>query len=402
MQPSLLEGLTVSTAHGLPYARVVAKLGTNLLTGGGEGLDLAMMGSLAGQIAELHRQGVQVLVVTSGAIAAGREALGLSRVRKDIPFKQVLAAVGQGRLMHHYQEIFEPHGIQVAQALIANSDLDDREGYLNVRNTLEGLLGLGVVPVINENDVVAVEEIGPVVFDDNDRLSAMVANLVDADLLVLLSDIDGLYTSDPRRNPYAELLPRVERIDQGIEKLAGGAGSRRGRGGMVTKIQAAKAATSSGVTAVIANGRVPDVLARLAQGEAIGTLFEPTATKLDSRRRWMLTGIGSRGRIMIDKGAARALTADHRSLLPAGIRGLEGEFGRGDLVEIHDEAGAAVGCGLTNYSAAELSKIKGARSTDLERLLGYRYGDEVVHRNDLVLFERMVETAQGQPAAEER
>ena len=389
----------MSTGTDLRYPRVVAKLGTNLLTGGGEGLDLAMMGSLVGQIAELHRQGVQVLVVTSGAIAAGREALGLSRVRKDIPFKQVLAAVGQGRLMQSYRELFEPHGIQVAQALIANSDLDDREGYLNVRNTLEGLLELGVVPVINENDVVAVEEIGPVVFGDNDRLSAMVANLVDADLLAILSDIDGLYTADPRRDPYAELVPRVERIDRGIERLAGGTGPRGGRGGMVTKIQAAKAATSSGVAVVIANGRVPDILVRLARGEALGTLFEPTATKLDSRRRWMLTGIGSRGRIVIDEGAARALTADHRSLLPAGIRSLEGEFGRGDLVEIYDDQGASVGCGLTNYSAVEVSKIKGARSTELQRLLGYRYGDEVVHRNDLVLFDR---AATPSPSAMER
>ena len=385
--------MSKSQPTGLPYSRIVAKLGTNLLTGGGAGLDPAVMGFLVGQVAELHRQGVQVLLVTSGAIAAGQEALKPSqKARRDIPFKQVLAAVGQGRLMQSYQRLFEPHGIQVAQALIANSDLDDREGYLNVRNTLNGLLDLGVVPVINENDVVAIQEIGPVVFGDNDILSAMVANLVDADLLVILSDIDGLYTADPRRDPDAELVARVERIDSRIEQLAGGAGSRRGRGGMATKIQAARVATSSGVTVVMANGHVPEVLPRVARGEAIGTLFSPTATKLDSRRRWMLSGIGSRGRIVIDQGAARALTADHRSLLPAGIRSLQGEFGRGDLVEICDEQETPVGCGLTNYGASELAKIVGAKSAEIRRLLGYKYGDEVVHRNDLVLLDRARET----------
>ena len=385
--------MSKSQPTGLPYSRIVAKLGTNLLTGGGAGLDPAVMGFLVGQVAELHRQGVQVLLVTSGAIAAGQEALKPSqKARRDIPFKQVLAAVGQGRLMQSYQRLFEPHGIQVAQALIANSDLDDREGYLNVRNTLNGLLDLGVVPVINENDVVAIQEIGPVVFGDNDILSAMVANLVDADLLVILSDIDGLYTADPRRDPDAELVARVERIDSRIEQLAGGAGSRRGRGGMATKIQAARVATSSGVTVVMANGHVPEVLPRVARGEAIGTLFSPTATKLDSRRRWMLSGIGSRGRIVIDQGAARALTADHRSLLPAGIRSLQGEFGRGDLVEICDEQETPVGCGLTNYGASELARIVGAKSAEIRRLLGYKYGDEVVHRNDLVLLDRARET----------
>ena len=373
-----------SETTNLKYRRIVAKLGTNLLTGGGDRLDPTIMAALVDQVAGLRRLGAQVLIVTSGAIAAGQEALGLRKRRKDVPFKQVLAAVGQSHLMHRYRELFGRHDVQVAQALITKGDLDDREGYLNVRNTLEGLLELGVVPIINENDVVDVQEIGGNVFGDNDNLSAVVANLVDADLLALLSDIDGLYTSDPRRDPRAKLVQRIDRIDGRVEALAGGAGTRRGRGGMVTKLQAARLATGSGTDVVIANGRVPDILTRLAVGEPIGTLFAATATKVDSRRRWMLTGLSSRGVIVVDEGAARALCRDNRSLLPAGITAVEGEFGRGDLVDIRGD-GVRLGCGLTNYGSRELDTIKGAKSSQILKLLGYRYGDEVVHRNDLAL-----------------
>lgn len=373
------------------YRRIVAKVGTNLLTGGGEGLDLVVMQSMVRQMAELHQGGTQVLVVSSGAIAAGRDVLGLTKVRKDVPFKQVLAAIGQNRLMQRYQEMFNGYGIKIAQALVSNSDLDDREGYLNVRNTLEGLLALGVLPIINENDVVAIQEIGQAVFGDNDHLSALVANLVDADLLAILSDIDGLYTADPRRNPHAVLISRVDSIDTQVEALAGGTGTNRGRGGMVTKVKGAKTATSSGVTVAIANGHVPDVLLRLARGDAVGTLFPPTTTRLDSRRRWMLSGAGTRGRIVIDAGASQALSGQGRSLLPAGVSAVNGAFGRGDLVEVYNDAGEHIGSGLTNYSSSELAKIKGAKSSELERLLGYRYGDEVIHRNDLVMVDRAAE-----------
>lgn len=403
--------MDVSAANGqsakpgqFRYSRVVVKLGTNVLTGGGEGLDLLIMGGLVAQLSEMRRSGMQVLVVTSGAIAAGREALKVkaSRTRKDVPFKQMLAAVGQGRLMQYYQELFEADSILVAQALITKGDLDDREKYLNVRNTLEGLLDLGVVPIINENDVVDIQEIGQVVFGDNDNLSANVANLVDADLLVILSDIDGLYTSDPRKDSKAKLIHRVDRIDRGIEALAGGVGSSRGRGGMVTKIQAAKLATACGVQVVIASGHAPDVLLRLAAGEDLGTLFSPTTSKMDSRRRWMLSGIGAKGRIVIDDGAATALAVKNGSLLPAGVQSLEGDFGRGDLVKICDGRGIQLACGLTNYSAAELAKIKGVNSADISRMLGYKYGDEVVHRNDLVTFgpirEMMRDLGKEQPA----
>ena len=370
------------------YRRIVAKVGTNILTGGAERLDQSILASLARQIAGLRAAGLQVVVVSSGAIAAGEEALGVTKPRKDVPFKQVMAAVGQSRLMQRYQEAFQPHEVLVAQALITKGDLDDREGYLNVRNTLQGLLDLGVVPIVNENDVVDIHEIGEVVFGDNDNLSAAVASLVDADLLAMLSDIDGLYSSDPRRDPYAEPIHEVERIDERIVALAGGTGSKRGRGGMVTKIEAARVATTSGIAVVLANGHVPNVLERLASGEAIGTLFHPTTSRLDSRRRWMLSGYASKGRVVVDTGASTALSVRNRSLLAAGISRVEGLFGRGDVVDICNGDGERIGSGLTQYSAAELEKIKGVKSSDIMKLLGYKYGDEVVHRNDMVLLAR--------------
>ena len=368
------------------YRRIVAKFGTNLLTGGGDRLDAAILASLVTQVAALRSAGVEMLIVTSGAIAAGRDVLGGEGKRKDIPYKQMLAAVGQGRLMQQYSELFAGHGLHVAQALVTKGDLDNREGYLNVRNTLEGLLEMGVVPIINENDVVDIQEIGGIVFGDNDRLSAAVANLVDADLLAILTDIDGLFTADPRTDATARLIPRVERIDAVTESLAGGVGSQRGRGGMEAKVDAAKLATASGIPVIVANGYMADVLVRLAGGEAIGTLFAAARSRVGSRRRWMVAGLSTQGAIVVDDGAARALAEQHKSLLPAGVQALEGTFARGDLVEIRDTRGTRLGRGLANYSAADLEKIKGARSGDIARLLGYAYGDAVVHRNDLVLM----------------
>ncbi len=371
------------------YRRVVAKVGTNLLTAGSDRLDRPTIANLVGQAAALREAGLDVVVVTSGAIAAGRDVLGMSKGRRDIPFKQVLAAVGQSRLMHLYQELFQEHGINVAQVLITKGDLDNREGYLNVRNTMEGLLGLGVVPLVNENDVVDVREIGEAVFGDNDSLSAAVANLVDADLLAILTDIDGLYTADPRQDPQATLIERVDLIDGRIEALAGGVGGPWARGGMASKIESARSATLCGIPVAIANGHVPHVLERLVAGEAIGTLFMPSVSKVDSRRRWMLSGLSSRGSITVDEGAALALTDKGRSLLPAGVRAVQGDFGRGDLVDIVDAEGSRVACGLTNYGAVDLQKISGANSADILKLLGYRFGDEVIHRNDLVIVERV-------------
>ena len=370
---------------GAAYHRIVAKLGTSLLTGGGSHLSPEVMADLVNQIARLHGQGTQILVVSSGAIGAGRSKLGLTRKVRGIPYRQVLAAVGQGRLMNIYERLFGEHEITVAQALLTRADLSDRAGYLNARNTLLALLELRVVPIVNENDVVAIDEIQEAKFGDNDTLSAMVANLIDADLLLILSDIAGLYTADPRRHQEARFIPEVERIDAEIEELASGTAGSTGTGGMVTKIDAARLATASGVTMVIADGRVPDIIPRVASGESIGTRFVPTATRLESRQRWMLSGLSTRGRLVVDSGAALALRRHHRSLLAAGIERTEGDFQRGDIVDILDPQGVQVGCGITNYSAADVAVLKGAHSGKIASLLGYDYGSEIVHRNNLVV-----------------
>ena len=294
------------------YHRLVIKLGTNLLTGGTGHLDIPTMTSLVDQVAQLHQQGREIVLVSSGAIAAGRDKLAADHNRKDIPFRQILAAVGQGRLMHAYEQLFDRHGIVIAQALLTKRELSHRAGYLNARNTILSLLSLGVVPIINENDVLATDEIKEEKFGDNDNLSAMVANLLDADLLILLSDVHGLYTADPRKDKDAKLIPVVEKIDAEIESMAGGAGTSRGTGGMATKIEAAKLATRSGIAVVITEGSVPNVITRLAEGESVGTLFLPTASKVESRQRWMISRLASRGKIVIDDGAAAALTEAER------------------------------------------------------------------------------------------
>jgi len=293
--------------------------------------------------------------------------------------------VGQSHLMYLYEQLFGQYHIAVAQALLTKADLSDRAGYLNARNTLLALLQLGVICIVNENDVVAVDELDEAKFGDNDNLSAMVANLIDADLLLLLTDTAGLHTADPRRDPNARLIPQVERIDAEIERLADKAG-RLGIGGMVTKIEAAKLATASGVTVVIADGREPDIILRLAAGESIGTRFLPTTGKLESRKRWMLSGLCARGKLIIDPGAVLALKKQNRSLLAAGIKEVEGEFDRGDLVDIYDTEGEHLGCGLINYSSSEVQLIKGASSGKIATLLGVDYGPEVIHRNNLALL----------------
>jgi glutamate 5-kinase len=369
------------------YQRMVVKFGTGLVTGGSDHLNPDIMSGLVAQVAELHEQGREIIVVSSGAIASGRHRLGLLRKKVGgIPYKQVLAAVGQSRLMHFYDQLFSQHNITVAQALLAKADLSDRAGYLNARNTLLALLELRVLPIVNENDVVAVDEIKEARFGDNDNLSAMVANLVDADMLLILSDIGGLFTADPHRHPEACLIPQVERIDAGIELLAAGTTSSLAIGGMVTKIEAARLATSSGVAVVVADGREPGVILRLAGGEAIGTLFLPTASKLESRKRWMLSGLSTRGKLMVDVGAATALKKRQGSLLAAGIKQVSGRFEQGDIVNISDAEGARLGCGITNYSSADIEVIKGAHSGEIATLLGHDYGSEVVHRNNLVLL----------------
>lgn len=369
----------------MSYRRVVAKFGTGLLTSGTDHLDLQVMSNLTEQTARLHRQGKEIVLISSGAIASGKQKLRRLPDRKNTPFRQVLASVGQSHLMYVYEQLFGQHDITVAQALLTKEDICDRSGYLNARNTLLALIELGIVCIVNENDVVAVDEIGELKFGDNDNLSAMVANLVDADLLVMLTDIGGLYTADPHCNPRAELICRVDNIDE-IECMAAGTAGHQGTGGMATKIEAARLATSSGVDVVIADGREPDILVRIAQGEGLGTVFPAQVNKMESKKRWMLSGLASKGKVTVDKGAVSALKEHNKSLLPTGVVRAEGKFQRGDIVDILNEKGKRIACGISNYSCSDLDIIGGRRSGEILELLGYDYGDEAMHRNNMVLL----------------
>ena len=377
------------TADYLGHRRVVIKAGTSILTmpPQHQGLNLAVMGDLVRQICDLKRWGADAVLVTSGAIAAGREALGASQneAGRDIPTRQVMAAVGQSRLMHTYQELFATHGFQVAQTLLTISDLSARQPYLNLRNTLQGLLELRVVPIINENDVVAVDEIGEV-FGDNDRLSALVANLVDADLLVILTDTDGLYTADPHVDPTAQFIAQVEQVDAPIESVAGKNRNPWARGGMPTKLEAARLVTTSGISMVMCHGLAEDAVLKAASGKDIGTLFRPGAGKLEARKRWMLGSISHQGGVTVDIGATQALQENNRSLLPAGIIQVFGSFQRGDIVYVTDQKSRRIACGIVNYGSVDVERIRGLRSGQIAETLGYDYGQEVVHRNNLVLL----------------
>jgi glutamate 5-kinase len=365
---------------------MVVKLGTSVLTAGTDRLNRPYMVGLARQVATLREQGSQVLLVSSGAIAAGRERLGSApsqRSRANVPLKQVFAAVGQSRLMHLYEQLFEIYGLHVAQALLTRDDLRDRRRYLNARNTLTLCLERGIVPIVNENDAVVTAEIR---VGDNDNLSALVAGLVGADLLLILTDIPGLYSADPRSDPSAELIPEVPVIDERIWAVAGGAGTARGTGGMRTKIQAADLATRSGTTVVIASGAEPDVILRVAGGERIGTRFPAHASYPDARRRWILAETARLSRVVVDAGAVNALVHAGRSLLPAGIVAVEGEFDRGQTVRIFAPDGREIARGLTQYRAADVRAIKGLHSAQIAETLGYDYGPEVVHRDDMVIL----------------
>lgn len=374
---------------GLKYRRIVVKFGTRLLTGGSkQHLDMEVMSNLTRQIAGLHAQGVQIIIVSSGAVAAGRHKLGIEGAVKGIPIKQVLASVGQSRLMAVYEQLFDQHHITIAQALLTKSDIADRAGYLNTRNTLISLMEYGVICIVNENDVVAADELKENKFGENDILSAMVANLIDADLLMILSDTPGLYTADPKLDPKAKLIPVVKKIDASIKRLCTDSLSGGGTGGMITKVEAAKLATSSGVRVVIAAGKEPEVVSKLAAGESLGTQFLPSRTHIESRRRWMISGLCTRGKLVVDSGAALALKKQNRSLLAAGIKNADGKFGRGDIVAIYDTEGTQIGCGIVNYSSNDINTIKGAQSGKIAGLVSTDYGPEVVHRNNLALLER--------------
>lgn len=363
--------------------RLVVKLGTSTLTAGTTQLNPPRIVELVRQMAQLRAEGHQVVVVSSGAIAAGRAALDFPQLPRHIPKKQMLAAIGQPRLMALYEQLFGLYAVTVAQVLLTRADLADRRRYLNSRNTLTALLEHGIVPVVNENDTVATEEIR---VGDNDNLSALVANLVDADLLMLLTDQPGLFTADPRRAAHAQLVAQIrEEIPTSLWEAAGGSATGLGTGGMVTKLQAADLARRSGCTVVIANGGVPAVLTRIVAGDALGTRFLPLTSALESRKRYILSGGRATGRVIVDDGAARALRAGS-SLLPVGVARVEGEFERGDTVTVLDAAARELARGLVNYASADLARLCRRRSDEIEAILGYHYGDEVIHRNDLVLL----------------
>jgi glutamate 5-kinase len=376
-------------AHiALPPERLVIKIGTSVLTAGTDHLNRPFMVDLARQVARLRERGTQVLLVSSGAVASGWERLGFpprEQHKRDaaVSFKQVLAAVGQGRLMHLYQQLFDIYGLTVAQALLTRGDLNDRRRYLNARNTLLHCLEQGIIPIINENDAVATSEMR---VGDNDRLSAYVANLVDAHMLLILTDIPGLYSSDPRTDPEATLIEHVAEIDDYIWGIAGASGTTRGTGGMQTKIQAADLATRSGTQVVITSGNLTDVVLRVAEGEPLGTRFESTVTHLEARKRWLLAETVLHSRVTIDAGAARALLQQGRSLLPAGITHVAGSFDRGQTIRIYDPAGHEIARGVTQYRAADLELIQGQHSATIASVLGYAYGPEVIHRDDMVVL----------------
>lgn len=360
--------------------RVVLKLGTSVLTAGTDRLHRPRMVDLMRGLAAVRGAGHEAVLVTSGAVIAGWEALGFPPRDRTLAEKQLLAAVGQGRLMHAYAQLADLYGVNVAQVLLTADDFRDRTRYLNARTTLDACLSRDVLPIINENDAVALEQIK---VGDNDTLSAFVANLVEADLLVILTDAPGLYTADPRSDPHATLIPVVERVTPEVWALAGGAGSHRGTGGMQTKIQAAEIATRAGTPLVIAPGDAPDALLRIVNGEALGTRFLAHTSRLEARKRWILAEIAT-GRLILDDGAANAVRERGGSLLPAGIKGIEGNFGRGHTIRLVDGSGQEIARGLSRYSAADLGRIAGHHSREIEERLGFTYGPEAVHRDDLV------------------
>ena len=364
----------------------MVKVGTALITGGDGYLNLETMAGVVSQIAGLQAAGCRVALVSSGAVAAGRRVLPESVGYRNLPMRQALAAVGQGLLMEAYERFFGLKDVHVAQALLTSRDINDREGYLNIRNTLTGLMDFGIVPIINENDVVAVDELGGRAFGDNDMLSAMVANIVDADMLIMLGHVDGLFTGDPHADPQARLIPLVTEFTDEIDALAGPSLDGRGRGGMITKIEAAKLATASGVNVAVAGGRTPNVIPRLANGEALGTRFPAAVTRVESRKRYLLSQMSDSEAVAIDAGAVRALTRRNSSLLPAGVTGAVGDFERGAVVMVADESGRPIACGISNYGSDDIRRIKRMRSDMIERTLGHYYGDEVIHRDNIVIL----------------
>ncbi len=363
--------------------RIIIKVGSSLVTNDGRGLDHAAIARWASQIAGLRALGKEVVLVSSGAIAEGMLRLGFEKRPTDIHELQACAAVGQMGLAQIYESSFRAHALGTAQVLLTHADLADRERYLNARSTLTTLLRLGVVPIINENDTVVTDEIK---FGDNDTLGALVANLIEADALIILTDQHGLFSADPRKDPNAYLITQAQAGDPALEAMAGGAGSSIGRGGMLTKILAAKRAAKSGAHTIIAWGRDSDVLTRLAEGEAIGTELTAQTGHLTARKQWMADHLHTAGKVVLDAGAVQKLTQEGKSLLPIGVIDVKGEFGRGAVITCIGEDGQAVARGLSNYTSAEARRIMRRPSAEIESILGFLEGTELVHRDNMVLL----------------
>lgn len=364
--------------------RIVIKVGTSTITYANGKRNFSQIDRLAREISDLQNQGKEMILVTSGAVAVGVDRMGLPGKPKTIPGKQAAAAVGQGVLMHTYEKFFADYGQIVAQVLITKTEAIDRHRYTNTRNTFMELMRQRVIPIVNENDVVALDELK---IGDNDNMSALVAGIVDADLVIILSDVDGLYTDNPQTHPYAVIVPEVAEITPEIEASAGGVGSARGTGGMATKIQAAKAATSSGIHLVIASGTEKNAITRVLQGEELGTLFVSRENRLQFRKRWLAFGAKIAGSIVVDDGCAKAIRkAGGCSILPAGVFAVQGEFLPGSTVSVIDKDAHELARGLVHYSSAELEQIKGCNSGEIANILGHKNFDEVIHRDDLVIL----------------
>ncbi len=361
--------------------RIVVKVGSNVLTRD-QGLNLPVIYALSGQISDLMDAGLEVILVSSGAMASGVKKIGLDRRPDEIPKRQAVSAVGQAGLIMEYERAFHVYGRKVAQILLTSEDLDDRQRYLNVRNTLNTLIDWQIVPVINENDTVMVEEIK---VGDNDNLAAMITLLMDADLLILLTDIDGLYTRDPRVHTDAQLIPELATLDNAIEKMASDIPGPLGRGGMSSKIKAARKVTAAGVPMVIANGGRPGILRNLMKGDETGTFFIPRKERLASRKSWIAYTLKPKGAICIDQGASDAIIGNGKSLLPSGIVGVAGDFQKGAPVTLKTVADREIGAGLVNYSATDIRKIMGLKTSAVQQCLGEKPYDEVIHRDNLAL-----------------
>lgn len=364
--------------------RIVIKVGTSTITYANGKRNFSQIDRLAREISDLQNQGKEMILVTSGAVAVGVDRMGLPGKPKTIPGKQAAAAVGQGVLMHTYEKFFADYGQIVAQVLITKTEAIDRHRYTNTRNTFMELMRQRVIPIVNENDVVALDELK---IGDNDNMSALVAGIVDADLVIILSDVDGLYTANPQTHQDAVIVPEVTEITPEIEASAGGVGSARGTGGMATKIQAAKAATSSGIHLVIASGTEKNAITRVLQGEELGTLFVSRENRLQFRKRWLAFGAKIAGSIVVDDGCAKAIRkAGGCSILPAGVFAVQGEFLPGSTVSVIDKDAHELARGLVHYSSAELEQIKGCNSGEIANILGHKNFDEVIHRDDLVIL----------------